>query len=64
MSWSSPSILQEVIPFGALYLPGSSTPPPPPPPPVVVNKAPVAANDSATTNEGVAVTVPVLANDS
>jgi hypothetical protein len=51
--WSSPSLPQEVIPTGALFTTGTAT-----------NLAPVAANDSATTNVGVPVLVPVLANDS
>jgi hypothetical protein len=37
-----------------------SLPPPPPPP----NQPPVALGDTATTDAGVAVTIPVLANDS
>lgn len=65
LRWSSPSLPKEVIPSTCL-----STPPfvggvaPPPPPPVLVNLAPVAVNDAVSTNEGVAVTVPVLSNDS
>jgi hypothetical protein len=65
LRWSSPSLPKEVIPSTCL-----STPPftggvaPPPPPQVLVNRAPVAVDDTASTNEGVAVTVPVLANDS
>jgi regulation of enolase protein 1 (concanavalin A-like superfamily) len=61
LSWSSASQQKEVVPFGALFLPSSSTPPNPPPP---ANIAPVAVNDSAATNEGTAVNIPVLANDS
>ncbi|MEI6714513.1 MAG: PA14 domain-containing protein [Verrucomicrobiota bacterium] len=60
MMWSSPTQVQEVVPFGALFLPGATSTPPP----VVTNKPPVAVNDSGITNEGVALTVPVLANDS
>ncbi len=55
--WSSPSLVKEVIPNAVLFASGSVPPPP-------ANMPPVANNDSAVTNEGVSVTVPVLANDS
>ncbi len=53
LRWSSPSQMKEIIPSSAL-----STPP------LVVNKAPLAVDDSAVTNESTAVNVAVLANDS
>ena len=61
MEWSSPSQAREIVPFDALYAPGTTVTPPVTPP---VNKAPVAVDDIATTNESTAITVPVLANDS
>ncbi|MEY5026959.1 MAG: hypothetical protein RLZZ244_2487, partial [Verrucomicrobiota bacterium] len=59
LRWASPSQALEVIPSSALYAASASTPPPPP-----ANVVPSAQQDTASTNESVAVLIPVLANDS
>ncbi len=56
LQWSSPTVPKQVIPASALFAMAA--------PVVPVNAAPVAVGDSAVTNEGVSVTIPVLLNDS
>ncbi|RFC43856.1 MAG: PA14 domain-containing protein [Verrucomicrobia bacterium] len=61
LRWSSPRQAKEIVPTLSLStapFTGTVTPPP------VLNKAPLAVDDAAATNEGVAVKVAVLANDS
>jgi hypothetical protein len=57
LQWNSPTQALEVIPFDALTLGGTVTVVPAP------NKAPVAANDVAWTQAGVATLINVLGND-
>jgi hypothetical protein len=61
LQWSSASQAKEIVPSALLSTPPFTTTVAPP---VIANKAPVAVDDSAATNEGVSVTVNVLANDS
>ena len=65
LRWSSTRQAKEVVPASLLSTaPFTGSVTPPVVPPVVANKAPVAVDDTAVTNESVAVKVNVLANDS